>query len=395
MAASDRSKASSDRLMAAATDQAGLGDFGDDSFRDGLDILIRSFREEASLNATGEAVVYPRLVSHLVNRLQVEDWYRRHPEIDDVPIVDPLFGLSLPRTGSTVLSFLLAQDPGVRYLRQWESSAPCPPPSTVQGPDPRLFAAAAASSERVGKKGHVPSDVNGPMECLDIMALDFRTQMYHAFGRIPTYAGWVTDADLTSTYRYERRVLKLLQWGEPARPWRLKSPAHMLWIDSLVRAFPDARFVMTHRDPTDVILSVCDVYADIAGTLTDDLDRDYIGRLNVEQWSTAIERVMKFRDDWGDDRFYDIDFGSMQADPIGELRGLYAWLDRPVSTEFEHRMRVWWGENAATHQPSEHAEPATYGLDLDRVRPLFAEYVSRAARWTSHTHTEEPTCPST
>ncbi len=137
MASVGPSTATPERLMAAATAEAGLGDFGDDSFREGLDILVRSFREEARLNATGEAVVYPRLVSHLVNRLQVEDWYRRHPETEDVPIVDPLFGLSLPRTGSTVLSFLLAQDPGVRYLRQWESSAPCPPPATVQGPDPR------------------------------------------------------------------------------------------------------------------------------------------------------------------------------------------------------------------------------------------------------------------
>jgi hypothetical protein len=380
--------------MSAATAQTGLGDFGEDSFREGLDVLVRSFQEEASLNETGEAVVYPRLVGHLVNRLQIEDWYRRHPEIDDVAIVDPLFGLSLPRTGSTVLSFLLAQDPDVRYLRRWESSAPCPPPSTVQGPDPRLLAAAAAA-ERVGEKDHVPSDVNGPMECLDIMALDFRTQMYHAFGRIPTYARWVTHADLTPTYTYERRVLKLLQWGETVRPWRLKSPAHMLWIDSLVRAFPDARFVMTHRDPTDVILSVCAVYADIAGTFTDDLDFGYIGRLNVEQWSTAIERVMKFRDDGGDDRFYDIDFRSMQADPIGEVRGLYAWLDRPVSTEFERRMVRWYDQNAANHQPSEHADAATYGLDLDQVRPLFAEYATRCARWTSHTNPEEPTCPST
>ena len=128
------------------------------------------------------------------------------------------------------------------------------------------------------------------------MALDFKTQMYHAFARIPTYAAWVTDADLTSTYLYERRVLKLLQWGEQVRPWRLKSPAHMLWIEYLTNAFPDARFVMTHRDPTDVLLSVADVYADIGGMFTDHLDLGFIGRLNVEQWSTGIERVIKFRE---------------------------------------------------------------------------------------------------
>jgi hypothetical protein len=124
--------------MAEARAQTGLDDFGDDSFREGLEILVRSLRNEAQLNATGEAFVYPRIAGHLAQRLQVEDWYRRHPEIDDVPVVAPLIGLGLPRTGSTALSFLLAQDPNIRYLRQWESSQPCPPPSTVEGPDPRI-----------------------------------------------------------------------------------------------------------------------------------------------------------------------------------------------------------------------------------------------------------------
>jgi hypothetical protein len=368
-------------LLATAVAQAGLEDFGDDSFREGLEILVRSLHEEARLNSTGEAVIYPRLVEHLVNRLQIEDWYRRHPDTEDVPVVAPLIGLSLPRTGSTVLSFLLARDPEIRYLRGWESSQPCPPPSTVEGPDPRI-PHSAGDSEHIGTKEHVPFDVNGPMECLDLMALDFKTQMYHAFARIPTYAAWVTEADLTSTYLYERRVLKLLQWGQPTKPWRLKTPAHMLWIDSLFRAFPDARFVMTHRDPTDVLLSVADVYADIGGVFTDDLDRHYIGRLNVEQWSTGINRVLEFRDNGGDDRFYDIDFRAMREDPIGEVRGLYEWLGEPVTPEFESGMRQWW--ETAAHEPSTHSDPAAYGLDLDQIRPLFAEYVTRAAQWTTH-----------
>jgi Sulfotransferase family len=369
-----------DDLVAAARTQTGLDDFGDDSFREGLEILVRSLRDEARLNATGEAVIYPRLIGHLVNRLRIEDWYRRCPEIDDVPIVAPLFGLSLPRTRSTVLSFLLAQDPDVRFLRQWESSQPAPPPSTVAGPDPRIEAAA----ERVGAKEHTPSDVNGPIECLDIMALDFKTQMYHAFARIPTYAAWVADTDLTSTYLYERRVLKLLQWGEQVRPWRLKSPAHMLWIEYLAAAFPDARFVMTHRDPTDVLLSVADVYADIGGVFTDHLDLDYIGRLNVEQWSTGIDRVVTFRENGMDDRFYDIDFRAMRANPIAEVCGLYEWLGEPVSEAFEEGMLQWWEAHAANHEPTQRADAAAFGLDMELIRLLFADYVTRSARWTTH-----------
>src|SRR5262249_35644746 len=191
-------------------------------------------------------------------------------------------------------------------------------------------------------------------------------------------------ADLTSTYQYERRVLKLLQWGEPTRPWRLKTPAHVLWLEDLDRAFPDARFVMTHRDPTDVMLSVADVYADIAGGFTDHLDRHYLGRLNVEPWSGGMERVMKFRDGGADRRFYDIDFRAMQADPIGEVRGLYAWLGEPVTGEFASGMSRWWAANAEKREPSTPRDPAEFGLDLEQVRPLFAEYVARAVHWTRH-----------
>jgi hypothetical protein len=374
--------AAHDDLMATARAQTGLDDFGDDSFREGLEILVRSLHDEARLNAVGEAFLYPRLVGHLAQRLQIEDWYRRRPEIDDVPIVAPLFGLGLPRTGSTALSFLLAEDPNVRYLRQWESSQPCPPPCTVEGPDPRLQL--PTTSERAGTRAHVPSDIDGPFECLDLMALDFKSQIFHAFAQIPSYSEWLLDADHTSTYLYERRVLKLLQWGEPTRPWRLKTPAHILFLEYLDRVFPDARFVMTHRDPTDVMLSVADVYADIAGGFTDHLDRQYLGRLNVEQWSLGIDRALKFRDLGEDRRFYDIDFRAMQADPIGEVRGLYGWLGESVTQEFESGMRRWWTENAENREPSTHPDPKTFGLDLDEVRPRFAEYAARSKEWTAH-----------
>ena len=144
--------------------------------------------------------------------------------------------------------------------------------------------------------------------------------------------------------------MKLLQWGEPDRPWRLKCPSHVLWLGALDAVFPDARFVMTHRDPTDVILSVADLYADIIRSFSTEIDRHYIGRLNVEHWSLGMERALEFRADGADDRFYDIDFRAMQDDPIGEVAGLYAWLGAPVGAQFEARMQSWWTHAAAERE---------------------------------------------
>jgi hypothetical protein len=372
---------SSSEMMDEARGRTGLSDFGDDSFREGLEILLRSLRGEARLHDRGRAFLHERIVGYLSQRLQVEDWYRRHPEIDDVPITAPLIGLGLPRTGSTALSMLLAQDPDIRYLRRWESSQPCPPPSTVQGVDPRI---PAGKGEMVGTRYHVPADTHGPMECHELMALDFKSHLFQSFAEIPSYSAWLVDgADLTPTYRYQRRVMKLLQWGEPQRPWRLKCPSHVLWLDALDTVFPDARFVMTHRDPTDVILSVADLYADIIGSFSSDIDRPYIGRLNVEHWSMGMERAVRFRAGGAEDRFYDIDFRAMQADPIGEVTSLYAWLGIPVGEEFEARMRSWWAQAAAEREASSHADPVEFGIDFDELRPRFAPYVNSASRWTA------------
>jgi hypothetical protein len=374
-------------LLATAQERTGLSDFGDDSFREGLERLVRALQTEATLNAIGEIVLPELIVKHLAQRLQIEDWYRRHPEIDDEPIDAPLIGLGLPRTGSTALSILLAEDPEARSLRRWEAGAPCPPPSTVDGPDPRIAEAQAAQvmqdelSPRMSAL--VPGSPTGPEECQDLMALDFKAHYFQAFAYVPSYSEWLLDADLTSTYRYERRALKLLQWGSPTRPWRLKCPSHLLWLDHLDVVFPDARFVMTHRDPTEVMVSVADVYAEVGRQFSDGIDLRYLGELNVEHWTAGIAGLLRFRAEHGDDRFYDIDFEAVQRDPIGQVQGLYAWLGEPVTDPFEQGMRRWWAEHAEHREANVHPDASEFGLDLDEVRGRFAEYARRIPEWTS------------
>lgn len=377
-----------DALLAAAEAETGLHDYGEDSFRDGLERLVRALDEEATLTDVGVGALERLIVGRLVQRLEIEDWYRRHPEIEDEPIEAPLIGLGLPRTGSTALAFLLAEDPEARSLRRFEGSVHCPPPSTVEGPDPRIAAAEAEiamMSELAPRMAAlVPSAATGPYECQDLMGLDFKSQYFQAYAHIPSYSQWLMyEADLTSTYRYERRVLKLLQWGAPAKPWRLKCPSHLAYLDALDAAFPDARFVMTHRDPCEVIVSVADVYREVAGMFSADIDLHALGALNVEQWSVAMKRAIEFREDGNDHRFYDMDFRAVQRDPLGEVRALYAWLDEPVTEAFEDGMRRWWEEHAAARAPNAHPDPATFGIDLEEVRPRFARYADRMGQWTA------------
>lgn len=367
-------------LLDRARAETGLDDFGDDGFREGLEILVDSLNREAQLNALGASALAERIVLHLKQRLEIEDWYRRHPEIEDEEIRAPLFGVSLPRTGSSALSYLLSSDPAIRYLRVWESSRPCPPPGTVEGPDPRRGVSASTADENLKGGTRTPSGIDGAMECQDLMALDFKSQIFQAFARIPRYSDWLMQADLNGTYAYHKRTLKLLQWRQPSRPWRLKAPTHMLYLDALVSAYPDARFVMTHRDPSEVILSVATVYADIIGKFSDTLDHGYLGELNLRCWSEAMRRAIAFRDAGGDHRFHDIHFRAMLRDPIGEVRSLYDWLGEPVSPEFARAMAVWWTSNENGERMAK-PDPALFGLEPAAIRGHFGEYLARMERW--------------
>jgi len=368
-------------LLDIAVAETGLDDFGRDSFKEGLEILVTSLNTEAQLNALGDKVVRDRIINHLKQRLQIEDWYRRYPEIDDVAIKAPLIGISLPRTGSTALSFLLAEDPEARSLRRMEAAQPCPPPCTLRDAKEKVDHD-SAMQRAAGLKAHVPSGDDAPAECQDLMALDFKSQIFQAFAQVPSYSRWLLDADLTSTYLYERRALKILQWQMPDRRWRLKCPTHLIYLEHLNNAFPDARFVMTHRDPSDVMLSVIDVYADIVSRFTDHLDMHYLAELNINHWSEGMNRALAFRDAGNDTRFYDIHFRAMHSDPIGEVRGLYQWLGEPISDDFEAGMTGWWKENSQNREPSSRKDPAAYGVDLNQLRPLFADYVTRMNSWT-------------
>ena len=115
-------------LLSAAQHQAQLSDWGNEDFRVGLQILLKSLEREANLNFMGRLILRKYFLQLLVNRLQIQDTFKRHPEILQVPIRQPLFITGLPRTGTTFLHRLLAQDPHCRWLRLWELFNPCPPP---------------------------------------------------------------------------------------------------------------------------------------------------------------------------------------------------------------------------------------------------------------------------
>ncbi len=371
-----------DELVSSACERAGSDDFGGDSWRQGLEVLVDSLDTEAALNEMGQAAMADQIVGYLASRLRIEQTYAAHPEIDDQQIVAPLFGLGLPRTGSTALSFLLAQDPARRSLRVWEASEPVPPPETAtEHTDPRIAAAQAGidftNEMFTGFAGMLPTAADGPQECLIPMAFEFRSLIFEGMALVPSYSDWLLACDMEPAYRYHQRVLKLLQWHCPPERWWLKTPAHMLSIDALDAVYPDARFVMTHRDVAKVLPSVCALYSSLMTILTEHPDPMAIGRHNQAVWRTALERLIAFRDRGHDDRFFDLSFEAVQRDPIGQVTQLYAELGDDLTATARGRMQDWWTESSRDRSGPGSYSLEEFGLDPATMGREFAFYTER------------------
>ncbi|HXR34999.1 MAG TPA: sulfotransferase [Candidatus Binataceae bacterium] len=368
-------------LIEAAKARTGLDDFGGDSFREGLDRLVASINSESRLTDLGRLAAPEMLIASLVNRLEVEHWYRLHPEIDEERIVAPLFGVGLPRTGSTALIYMLARDPGTRSLRNWEAEKPCPPPETAtEATDPRIAACAAnigVTLQRAPEVGEMlPMEAGGPTECFPLMFLEFKFHAYEAFLHIPSYIEWVNSpsCDMEPAYRYHKRVLKLLQWRCPPRRWSLKTPSHMLYIDALNKVYPDARFVMTHRDPVRVLPSLADLLRALrSGILEDPLPR-WIGPHIAQEWTVALRRMIELRDRVGEGRFYDISHRAITSDALAEIRKLYRWLGWDMTAEAAARMGAWQEQNL---RATRKLRPEDFGLDEASMREQYRFYTDR------------------
>jgi hypothetical protein len=370
-------------LIDRAKTATGLSAFGEDSFREGLERLTASAAAEARFNEIGAAAFDMQIVDLLSQRLLVEDWYARHPEIDEQQIVAPLIGLGMPRSGSTALSHMLGLDPAARSIRGWEAIAPCPPPElATQDSDPRI-AIAEAGMERRNRlfprmKQMLPSTATSPTECQTFMGHDFKSQLFQAFAHIPSYVDWLNhEADLVPTYRYVKRVLKLLQWRCPPTRWRLKNPSHTLFIEALAQVFPDARFWMTHRDVANVIPSVADLYFELGSAYSDWPDKAWMGEVTTDFCELGMRRMMAFRDAGREDRFFDIRFAGFMKDPFPVLESLYQWLGEEFTPETRARITDWRASTPRDKHGSHEYDPAEFGIDLGALRTRFAFYSNR------------------
>ncbi|MFK7894549.1 MAG: sulfotransferase [Myxococcota bacterium] len=373
----------SETIIETARKMTGLQEFESESFKEGLEILLADVAEESRLTDSGRQRIMGQSVMQLANRLQVDDWIRNHPEVLDEPIHEPLFVCGMPRTGTTLAIDLLHADPARRCLINWEAKKSVPPPEPDSfDSDPRLIelrgqlAPALAGMKAQGIPIPHWEEADDPTECIFVLAADFRCLMWGSLIPCRRYNEWILETSAEPAYRHLERVLQVLQSKVKGR-WTLKMPSHALNLPSLKQVFPDARVVVTHRDPYKTLGSLCSMIAGAHSMYMTESDVDYVREVYPAQLAEHANRPMGYRDEHGDEGFLDLLYADLVKDPLGEMKRIYEFTGDAWTDEVAGQMQACLERNPKGKHGAHRYDLAQYGLDPAKLEDLFEPYRKR------------------
>jgi hypothetical protein len=373
-----------DALCAAAMEQTGLDDFGSGSFRPRLEVLCRALRHEADLSASGVVSWYSQLLQVLKNRLLIEDTLARHPDIHDQRIERPIIICGLPRTGTTHLHNLIGADPALRSLPYWESLEPVLAEDERPGPgqpDPRRGRTAFALEVLDGALPYFnrmhDMTVDHVHEEIQLLAIDVSTMLFETQGLMPSWRDHFKAEDQTPSYEYLRTILKVLQWARGGERWVLKSPQHLEQFGPLLTTFPDATFVVTHRDPASVMVSMATMIAYTSRMAVEHIDPPAIGRYWTDRGEDLFRACTDDRDLLPADQSTDVLFHHFMEDDIATVERIYDLADQPFTDGSRRAMEAFMAEHPRGRHGTVTYRPEVVGIDRERVNRALGSYIDR------------------
>jgi len=373
-------KINANEILDQAKSETGLSDLGEPLFFEGLNKLIDSINNEASLNEIGIQAQPIRIQGLLSNRLRFEEDLKKFPEILDQEIIAPIVIVGLPRTGSTMTHRLLASDPNHTAMLWWEGRYPALLPGEKRGDiearmelgKAEVDAVVAASPEALDIH---PWDYKGADEEILLLEHNFLSTVPESFMALPSYSEWIEEQDHTLAYEDLKKFIQYLQWQNPGREkkrWVLKSPHHLGFIDKMISVFPDAKIIQTHRDPIKTVPSFCSMCANLFEPLTTNFDKVFIGKHWSNKLTRALNHCMNISEQHPDN-FLDLEFLNMIKDPIDEMKKIYEFIGESFGEKTEVAMEAWREENK--HEMGAHKYSLEeYDLTESQINDNFAKY---------------------
>jgi hypothetical protein len=349
-----------------------------------LGALTSSLREEASLSPFGRLAARWDLKRMLSTLLILADAEREDPAILTRPLGPPIFITGLPRSGTTFLHGLLAEDPLNRAPRIWEAIYPRSEHRAAEfGAGRGKVALQLRIFNRLspGIRNLHPIEADAPEECIEIMSQVFRSPRYDDVYRAPSYRAWLDASGFDEGYQFLARFLRHLQGrAQPPRRWILKSPEHVFSIDALTRVFPDAKLVFVHRDPGHVLGSAARLTELLRAPFTTAIDRREIGRKVADYWQDGMQRMVKVADDVSfplRSRLVHVQYRSLVSDPVGTIAQIYNAFGLEFSQEAREAMSAKVAQAPNGGYGANRYRPEEFGIDPERERERASVYIER------------------
>jgi Sulfotransferase family len=367
-----------DALMASALKRAGRHDFSDRSFIEPLRRLLAAYVDEADLGLFGRYAARFDVLRCLANLLALEQAEEENPDIRRRPIRRPIFITGLPRSGSTFLHTLLAQDPANAVPRCWQLMYPYPAPTRFTHADRR--------KARVGRQlllfrllspgleGLHPLKADAPQECTEITAQIFQSLRFDTTHHVPGYRNWLDGHGHEDAYRFHRRLLQHLDDANASRRWILKCPDHVFALDAIQSVYPDAEIVFLHRDPGSVIASVAKLTELLRHPFTRHINRAAIGRQVTERWVEGAGRMVQASRRPRARPILHLDHRGVVARPMETIAALYGHCGLTLSEEAECRMRAYLAHAPRGGYREHRYSLAEFSLDSRVLREAFEGY---------------------
>jgi len=333
-------------------------------------------RQEADLTAIGWLAARGDLLSLLVNRLKLQADRARLTGIAAEDVTAPFVVTGLPRTGTTLLHALLAQDPDNRAPLAWEVMFPSPPPgpSSAESREARHRQAAGrlAWMERLSPGFQAVHEIGAglPQECIAITAHSFVSLRFLVTHDLPGYAALLEATDHRQAYDFHRRFLQHLQWQATPRRWVLKAPGHLANLDALLAVYPDAMIVQTHRDPVESIPSLVSLRARLRRAFSRHADAHRIADEVIGYWCRAIDRAAATRAQRPSRQFFDLDYAALVQRPLDSVAALYHHFGLRLSQPARARMRAYLAANPQHKHGRHHYASGDADLTPARLAPL-------------------------
>ena len=367
-----------DIVNAAREKTGGLPDPDTDSWKEGLEILLKDHAKADTLTERGWGIMKNRYANALATRMQVDDYIHKNPAVVAAEVKRPVFILGMPRTGTTIVSYLMESDPANRSLLRWEAYNVAPPaaPGALRT-DPRCLAEVAndkvmlEANPKMAATHWEPGD--GPTECVHLVAQDFRTLMFAVLSVTPTYHDWILLTDMATAFAHRKRVLQLLQSPNGGR-WVLQLPSDSLFIRQLFKTFPDARVIWTHRDPYAAFASSISMRGQSRTIFNKDSGVDYMREHFPRQLASHLVRPLEVSGERPDD-IYHLYYDDVLADPLAQMKKVYRWLGDEWTEATEAGMQRWLLENPQNRYGKHSYSLSQWGFSKQDLEPYFSDYL--------------------